>query len=56
MIISGHPFAFSAMNEFREGKIRYMGRNRVVCTGVKQVRDGLMMYVSLYSEDLGKGR
>lgn len=55
-IIAGEPFAFSALNEYREGSIKYMGRNRVVCTKVKYTTDGLFMNVSLYLDDLGKGK
>lgn len=55
-LIGGEPFAYSALNEFRELKSRYMGRNRVVCTATKPCSEGLLMYVSLYYQDLGRSR
>lgn len=52
----GEPFVFGAINEFREEKFKYMGRNRVVCTGLKHSSDGLLLYVSLYVQDIGNSK
>jgi hypothetical protein len=55
-IISGVPFVFQALNDFKPAKVYEGGKNRVYCTQAVRTRDGMELYVSLYMNDLFRSK